>query len=68
MLEELVGRNVKVYLSGQGMMTGLTFKGLTEPIKGEVVEVRDSWMRIQTRKEVEYINIRKIGRISASSH
>ena len=57
MLEELVGRKVKVYLSGQGVMTGLTFMGLAEPIKGEVMEARDSWIRIQTRKEVEYIKV-----------
>ncbi len=66
MLEELVGRNVKVYLSGQGVMTGLTFMGLAEPIKGQVVEVRDSWIRIQTKGNMEFINVRKIGRISAS--
>ena len=64
MLQELVGRTVKVYLAGQGMMTGLTFMGLAEPIKGQVVEVRDSWLKIQTQKEVEFLNLRKIGRIS----
>ena len=68
MLEELIGRTVKVYLAVQGVMTGLTYMGLAEPIRGEVVEVRDSWIRIQTKKEMEFINIRQIGEISASSH
>jgi len=68
MLEELIGRTVKVYLSGQGVMTGLALMGLAEPIKGQVVEVRDSWLKIQTKKEIEFINVRNIMRISASSN
>jgi hypothetical protein len=67
MLEELMGRKVKIFLSGQGAISGLTFMGLAEPIKGQVVEVRDPWLKIQTKKEVEFINVRKIGRISALS-
>ena len=68
MLEELIGRAVKVYLSGQGVMTGLALMGLAEPIKGQVVEVRDSWLKIQTKKELEFINVRNIMRISTSSN
>lgn len=68
MLEELIGRTVKIYLAGQGMMTGLTYMGLAEPIKGQVVEVRDSWIRIQTNKGMEFVNVSKIGRIFTSAN
>lgn len=68
MLEELVGRTVKIYLAGQGVISGMAFMGLTEPLKGQVVEVKDSWLKIQTKKETEFINARKIARISATQH
>lgn len=66
MLEELVGRTVKIYLTGQGVVSGMAFMGLTEPLKGEVVEIKDSWLKIQTQKDIEFINARKIARISAA--
>jgi hypothetical protein len=68
MLQELICRSMKIYLAGQGMMTGLALMGLAEPIKDQVVEARDSWLKIKARKEVEFINVRKIGRISTSSN
>jgi len=55
MLNELIGQTVIVHLG--------TASGFTDTVKGEVVEAREGWLKIQTRKTIELIQIEKIGRI-----
>lgn len=56
MLKELIGRTVTVHLG--------TASGFTDALKGEVLEVSDTWLKLQTRKTIQLIQIEKIGRIS----
>ena len=56
MLQELLGKTVTIHL---GIVSGLT-----DSVKGEVVEVKDSWLKLQTKRKIELINIEKIRRIS----
>lgn len=56
MLKELIGQTVTVYLG-----TSSTF---SDSLKGEVQEVSDTWLKLQTKKTIEFILIEKIGRIS----
>ncbi len=55
MLIELIGQTVTVHLG--------TASGFTDAVKGEVLEAREGWLKIQTRKTIELIQIEKIGRI-----
>ncbi len=56
MLQELVGKTVTIHL-------GI----LTESIKGEVVEIKDSWLKLTTKRKTELINIKKVIKISVLS-
>ncbi len=56
MLQELVGKTVTIHL-------GI----LTESIKGEVVEIKDSWLKLTTKRKTELINIEKVIKISVLS-
>ena len=58
MLQELQGRKVSIAL-------GTTDFNVT--LKGKVIEINDAWLKLQTRKDVEYIRIDAITRIMASS-
>ncbi len=56
MLKEIEGREVVVTMGSASMVTDCT--------KGRVVSVDESWVKIQGKRKVEYINIRMIGSIS----
>ena len=55
MLNKLIGQTVTVYLG--------TASGFTDSVKGEVLEAREGWLKLQTKKRIELIQIEKIGRI-----
>ena len=50
MLQELKGKHVAIAY-------------LFESVKGEVVEVSDSWLKMLTKKEIVYLNTKKITKI-----
>ena len=56
MLQELKGKQVTVYLhlSAWGYCT----------VKGEIIEVNDSWLRLKGKKDVEFIASATIKRIT----
>ncbi len=54
MLEELKGKNVSIQ----------TASFATDNPKGKVLEVENSWIKIQTKKKIEYINFNKISIIT----
>ena len=56
MLKELIRQTVTVHLG--------TASGFTDALKGEVMEVSDTWLKLQTRKKVNLIQIEKIGWIA----
>ena len=56
MLQELKGTSVSIAL-------GTT--DFSNVIKGEVVEIKDAWLKLQTKKNTEYIRIEAITRIVA---
>jgi len=57
MLQELVGKTVTIHLG-----IASTF---TDSVKGEIVEIKDSWLKLQTRRNIELINVEKISRVSS---
>jgi len=56
MLQELKGKTVSIAM-------GTT--DFSYVLKGEVMEIKDSWLKLKTRKNVEYIRIDAIVRILA---
>ena len=66
MLQELLGKTVKIYLGDIGSIGGLVLSGSSYHIKGQLMEYRDPWLKVQTKSETEFINVAKITRISAS--
>ena len=56
MITELQGKKVTVYLSHSTWGDSL--------VKGEVIEIKDSWLKLQGKKRLEYINLATIKRIS----
>jgi len=57
MLQELYGKNVSIALGTTDFNTVL---------KGEVVEIKESWLKLRTKKQVEYIRIDAITKIAVS--
>ncbi len=55
MLEELKGTEVTIQMGSASVVT--------DAIKGKVIEVGESWIKIQTKKNLEYINLTAVGRI-----
>jgi hypothetical protein len=56
MLEELLGKTVTIHLGVMG--------GITDSVKGEVLEVKGSWMKLRAKKTTELISVEKIRRVS----
>jgi hypothetical protein len=56
MLQEFLGKTVTIYLG--------VVSSFTDAIKGEVVDIKDSWLKLRTRRNIELINIDKISRIT----
>jgi hypothetical protein len=59
MLSELVGKEVKVLMG----ITDSRLSGFDDNVKGKVVEIHDSWLKLAQKKETVYINISHIKRI-----
>ncbi len=59
MLQNLQSKKVKVYLG--------VVPGWTDCIKGEVIAISDSWIKIQTKKTVELINQNTVKRVTVLS-
>ncbi len=55
MLEELKGKEVTIQLG--------TATGFSDRLKGRVLDIGESWIKIQTSKKIQYVNLEKIGRI-----
>ena len=56
MLEKLKGKEVTLQMGSASIVT--------DSIKGKVMEVGESWIKIQTKKKLQYINLAKVGRIT----
>jgi hypothetical protein len=59
MLQDLQNKKVKVYLG--------VVPGWSDIIKGEVIAINDSWLKIQTKKTIELINQGTIKRVTMLS-
>ena len=55
MLAELQGKNVVIAL-------GTT--DFSHAVKGEIIDVSDTWLKVQTKKTVEFIRVDAIIKIS----
>ncbi len=55
MLKEVQGKNVVIAL-------GTT--DFSNVVKGEVIDVSDNWLKIQTKKTIEFIRVEAIIKIS----
>jgi len=58
MLQELQGKTVSIAM-------GTT--DFSYVLKGEVIEIKDSWLKLKTKKNLEYIRVDAIVRILVSS-
>lgn len=58
MLQELKGKTVSISLGSTEF---------SEVPKGEVIEVKDSWLKLQTKKNVQYIRIEAIFKVVVAS-
>ena len=59
MLQDLQNKRVKVYLG--------VVPGWTDIIKGEVIAISDSWLKVQTKKTIELVNQGSIKRVTMLS-
>jgi hypothetical protein len=59
MLEELVGQKVTIHLG--------TVSGISDSVKGDVVELKESWVKLQSKAGTELINRNMIIRISVKT-
>jgi len=57
MLQEIIGKNVVISI-------GTT--DFSNVVKGEVLEISDSWLKVQTKKGLEYIRIDAMIKIAVS--
>ena len=57
MLQELVGQMVSISLGSTEF---------SEVPKGEVLEIKDAWLKLQTKKNVQYIRVHAIFKIVLS--
>ncbi|MFC5527540.1 DUF6897 domain-containing protein [Rhodanobacter ginsengisoli] len=56
MLTELHGKDVVVHLG--------IFAGLTDSVKGKVVATNDHWIQVKTKKQLEFIFLASVKRIT----
>jgi len=57
MLQELQGKNV---------MVSLDWTNLDNVVKGEVLEISDTWLKLKTKKRIELIRVGAIVKIAVS--
>ena len=58
MLQELQGKKVSIAFGSTDFSYAL---------KGEVIEIKDSWLKLQAKKGLEYVRIDAIIKIAVSS-
>lgn len=58
MLEELRGKEVFIQMGSASIVT--------DSFKGKVLDVGETWIKLQTKKKIEYINLAMVGRISTN--
>ena len=56
MFEELKGKEVLIQMG--------TASAVTDRHKGKIVDVGESWIKIQSKKKIVYINLAKVGSIA----
>ncbi|QEN07232.1 hypothetical protein EXM22_04235 [Oceanispirochaeta crateris] len=56
MFDDLKGKNVIVHFG--------VISGITDTVKGSVIQVENLWLKIQTKKKIEIINLGKVSRIT----
>jgi len=56
MLQEIQGKKVTIYLNLSGLGDSA--------VKGEVIEINDSWLKLKGKKEVELVKVSAIKRIT----
>jgi transcriptional regulator with XRE-family HTH domain len=59
MLNELVGKDVVIVMG----ISASKLSGFDDSVKGKVVAIADSWLKLAQKKETVYINISHIKRI-----
>lgn len=55
MLDELKSRDVTIQLG--------TASIVTDAIKGRVLEIGETWLKLQTKKNIEYLQLSSVARI-----
>ena len=58
MLQELQGKKVSIAFGSTEF---------SHALKGEVIEINDSWLKIQAKKGLEYVRVDAIIKIAVSS-
>lgn len=56
MLSELHGKDVVVHLGAVG--------GITDTVKGKVVATGDTWLKLEKKKQLEFVSLASIRRIT----
>ena len=56
MLQEIQGKKVTIYLNLSGLGDS--------SVKGEVIEINDSWLKLKGKKAVELVQVSVIKRIT----
>jgi len=55
MLEELIGKEVNIYLGA--------YSELTKPHRGIIESVKDGWLILKQKRNTQILNIQKISRL-----
>ena len=58
MLEELRGKEVLILMGSASIVT--------DSLKGKVLDVGETWIKLQTKKKIAYINLAMVGRITTN--
>ena len=58
MLEELKGKEVSIQMGSASVVT--------DKLKGKIINIGEFWIKIQTKKKIEYINLAMVGSISTN--
>ena len=56
MLQEIQGKKVTIYLTLSGLGNS--------SVKGEVIEIDESWLKLKGKKEMEIVSVNAIKRIT----
>jgi hypothetical protein len=64
MLNELLGKHVLIEM---GVISGTFASGMTDNVKGEIVEINEPWLKVLTKNKKIYVNTTLIKRITPAS-